>query len=306
MWYTSYLEGDNVMVKRKTKARKAAKPAKRKTKRKSKSKKKAGKKRGKKAKEKAKAKASHKAGKIMKKSAVNRAKSAKPSKKATLRVAKTASKKAVRTKAVTSKKLVAKAAKQRAGKLATKHRAVKTVKQAAKPTAMKKVGKTRSLTKPSRVKTSKVSISSTHFQPITNELIYKEILPYQETDNEEYMNPKQQAHFRQILLQRKQQFLQEMERTVHHLQDEAANFPDPNDRATQEEEFSLELRARDRERKFIKNIEEALQKIDEGEYGYCEGCGVEIGIRRLEARPTATLCIDCKMLDEIRERQMGG
>lgn len=120
------------------------------------------------------------------------------------------------------------------------------------------------------------------------------------------MNAKQQTHFRKILLQWKQQLLEEMDRTVHHLQDEAANFPDPNDRATQEEEFSLELRARDRERKLIKKIEEALQKIDEGEYGYCDSCGIEIGIRRLEARPTANLCIDCKTLDEIRERQMGG
>ena len=93
---------------------------------------------------------------------------------------------------------------------------------------------------------------------------------------------------------------------MHHLQDEAANFPDPNDRATQEEEFSLELRARDRERKLIKKIEEAVQKIDAGEYGYCDSCGVEIGIRRLEARPTANLCIDCKTLDEIRERQLWG
>ncbi|NIP72833.1 MAG: RNA polymerase-binding protein DksA, partial [Gammaproteobacteria bacterium] len=88
-------------------------------------------------------------------------------------------------------------------------------------------------------------------------------------------------------------------------QDEAANFPDPNDRATQESEFSLELRTRDRERKLIKKIDEALDSIDTGEYGYCESCGVEIGIRRLEARPTAALCIDCKTLDEIRERQMG-
>jgi DnaK suppressor protein len=133
-----------------------------------------------------------------------------------------------------------------------------------------------------------------------------EIPPYQEKPGEEYMNDKQREHFRRILLQRKQQIIEEMGRTVHHLQDEAANFPDPNDRATQEEEFSLELRTRDRERKFIKNIEDALRKLEEGEYGYCNVCGVEIGIRRLEARPTADLCIDCKTLDEIREKQMGG
>ena len=91
--------------------------------------------------------------------------------------------------------------------------------------------------------------------------------------------------------------------TVHHMKDEASNFPDPTDRATQESEFSLELRARDRERKLIKKIDESIGGIETDEYGYCEGCGVNIGVRRLEARPTATLCIDCKTLDEIRERQ---
>jgi DnaK suppressor protein len=99
--------------------------------------------------------------------------------------------------------------------------------------------------------------------------------------------------------------MEEVDRTVHHMQDDAANFPDPNDRATQESEFSLELRTRDRERKLIKKIEESIKNIEAGDYGYCETCGVEIGIRRLEARPTATQCIDCKTLDEIREKQMG-
>ncbi|OGT16665.1 MAG: RNA polymerase-binding protein DksA [Gammaproteobacteria bacterium RIFCSPLOWO2_02_FULL_38_11] len=129
--------------------------------------------------------------------------------------------------------------------------------------------------------------------------------PYDQQPDEEYMNESQQEHFSRMLGQWKQELMQEVDRTVHHMQDEAANFPDPNDRATQEEEFSLELRARDRERKLIKKIEEALAKIEQGEYGYCEGCGIEIGVRRLEARPTATLCIDCKTLDEIKERQMG-
>ena len=100
--------------------------------------------------------------------------------------------------------------------------------------------------------------------------------------------------------------MEEVDRTMSHMKDEAANFPDPNDRASQEEEFSLELRTRDRERKLIKKIEEAIQSIKEEEYGYCEACGVEIGIRRLEARPTATLCIDCKTLDEIKEKQLVG
>jgi DnaK suppressor protein len=95
------------------------------------------------------------------------------------------------------------------------------------------------------------------------------------------------------------------DRTVTHMKDDAINYPDPNDRASQEEEFRLELRTRDRERKLLKKIEEALQLLNDKEYGYCDVCGVEIGLRRLEARPTATLCIDCKTLDEIREKQQG-
>jgi DnaK suppressor protein len=133
----------------------------------------------------------------------------------------------------------------------------------------------------------------------------QDIAPYQKKKDEEYMNETQMKHFRNILLAWKRELMEEVDRTVHHMQDEAANFPDPNDRATQESEFSMELRARDRERKLIKKIDEALMNLDNEDYGYCEACGVEIGIRRLEARPTATLCIDCKTLDEIREKQMG-
>jgi len=131
------------------------------------------------------------------------------------------------------------------------------------------------------------------------------IEPYTTTADEEYMNPDQEEHFRNILLAWKKDLMEEVDRTVHHMQDEATNFPDPNDRATQESEFSLELRTRDRERKLIRKIDEGLTRLDNHEYGFCEGCGVEIGIRRLEARPTATLCIDCKTLDEIREKQRG-
>lgn len=129
--------------------------------------------------------------------------------------------------------------------------------------------------------------------------------PYEEKRGEAYMNDEQLLHFRKILHLWKQELMEEVDRTVHHMQDEASNFPDPNDRATQEEEFSLELRTRDRERKLIRKIEEALQKIESQDYGYCDSCGIEIGIRRLEARPTANLCIDCKTLDEIKERQVG-
>jgi DnaK suppressor protein len=129
--------------------------------------------------------------------------------------------------------------------------------------------------------------------------------PYDAAKDEDYMSPAQEAHFAAILKAWKRSLMEEVDRTVHHMQDEATNFPDPNDRATQESEFSLELRTRDRERKLIKKIDEALARLDEHEYGYCEACGVEIGVRRLEARPTATLCIDCKTLDEIREKQRG-
>lgn len=128
--------------------------------------------------------------------------------------------------------------------------------------------------------------------------------PYKEKKGEEYMNDAQEAHFEAILEAWKKSLMEEVDRTVLHMKDEAANFPDPNDRATQESDFSLELRARDRERKLIRKIDEALDRLSAHEYGYCESCGIEIGIRRLEARPTATLCIDCKTLEEIREKQM--
>jgi DnaK suppressor protein len=132
------------------------------------------------------------------------------------------------------------------------------------------------------------------------------VAPYKPKQGEEYMNEVQLVHFKRILEAWRDQLRGEVDRTVSHMQDEAANFPDPADRATQEEEFSLELRNRDRERKLIKKIEKTLQKIDDEDFGYCESCGVEIGIPRLEARPTADLCIDCKTLAEIREKQMAG
>ena len=129
---------------------------------------------------------------------------------------------------------------------------------------------------------------------------------YQAKPDEEYMNEAQKTHFRKILGAWRTQLREEVDRTVGYMKDEAANFPDPVDRAAQEEEFALELRARDRERKLIKKIEKTLQKIEEDDFDYCEHCGVEIGIRRLEARPTADLCIDCKTLAEIKEKQMAG
>jgi len=118
------------------------------------------------------------------------------------------------------------------------------------------------------------------------------------------MNGKQRTHFRKILESLKAELSEEIDRTVHTMQDEATVFADPNDRASQESDMALELRNRDRERKLIKKIDETIARIDANEYGYCESCGVEIGLKRLEARPTATLCIDCKTLDEMRERQV--
>lgn len=132
---------------------------------------------------------------------------------------------------------------------------------------------------------------------------FDDFKPYKPSRGESYMNDEQLEHFRQLLLSWRSDLVNEVTKTVGHMKDEAANFPDPADRATQEEEFSLELRARDRERKLIKKIDGTLERISIDDYGYCDACGIEIGIQRLEARPTATLCIDCKTLAEIKERQ---
>ena len=136
------------------------------------------------------------------------------------------------------------------------------------------------------------------------ELIHKQFAPYVPKKGEEYMSAKQLDHFRTILETLKSELISDIERTVHTMQDEATVFADPNDRASQETDIAIELRNRDRERKLIKKIEDTIALIDSGDYGYCSGCGVEIGIKRLEARPTATLCIDCKTLEEVRERQV--
>lgn len=135
---------------------------------------------------------------------------------------------------------------------------------------------------------------------------FRNFTPYEPKKNEPYMNEPQLDHFRNILMNWRQELMEEVDRTVHHMQDDAANFPDPADRATQEEEFSIELRTRDRERKLIKKIDQTIELVDQEDYGYCDTCGIEIGLRRLEARPTATQCVDCKSLDEIKERQIHG
>ncbi len=136
------------------------------------------------------------------------------------------------------------------------------------------------------------------------DVISKHFTPYQPKPDEDYMSKEQLNHFRTILNNWKSELSEEIDRTVHTMQDEVTMFADPNDRASQESDMTLELRNRDRERKLIKKIDETLRNIEHEEYGYCEGCGVEIGLKRLEARPTATLCIDCKTLDELRERQV--
>ncbi|ESK55864.1 MAG: RNA polymerase-binding protein DksA [Moraxellaceae bacterium] len=132
------------------------------------------------------------------------------------------------------------------------------------------------------------------------------IAPYQPKKNEEYMSEGQLVHFRQILNAWKAELMSEVDRTLNTMQDESTALPDVNDRATQEEEFAIELRTRDRERKLIRKIEQSLETIQNEDYGFCETCGIEIGLRRLEARPTATLCIDCKTLAEIKEKQNNG
>jgi len=216
---------------------------------------------------------------------------------------KTTTKKAVAKKAVTKKAVTKKVATKAAvkKKAATTKTPVPVKKKKATVTTAKTeknaapVKKAAPARKPSPAKKMAPPVATQGGFP-----------PYIEKKGEEYMNEPQTAHFIKILEAWKTELMEEVGRTVHHMQDEAANFPDPNDRASQESEFALELRARDRERKLIKKIDESIKNLENEDYGYCDICGIEIGIRRLEARPTATLCIDCKTLDEIREKQIRG
>lgn len=260
-------------------------------------------------------------------------------------VKKKVSKKKVSKKTVSKKKVAAKktpAKKTAKKKVATKKAAAKKTpkKKAAKSTATKKKAvakkkapskakKAAPATKP-QAKKAKVTKSpakkkaTPKTKPAPTKVVEKtektvrrlniarmegsnaDFVPYSINKNEDYMNEDQRAHFRQILLDWKMQLMEEVDRTVTHMKDEAGHYPDPADRASQEEEFSLELRTRDRERKLIKKIDSTLDLIDQNDYGYCNSCGIEIGVRRLEARPTARQCIDCKTLDEIKERQILG
>lgn len=214
----------------------------------------------------------------------------------------------VKTKAAVKPTPASKTKSARPQKAKTAPRAAKAPTPIAKKTAAKRTTVTKAVVKkaaPAAKKqaTQRISAPPSGRAPST-QVTALGFTPYQPRKGEAYMSDKQTTHFRRVLQAWKRQLMEEVDRTVHHMQDEAANYPDPNDRASQEEEITLELRARDRERKLIKKIDEALNSLDMGDYGYCDICGVEIGIQRLEARPTATQCIDCKILEEIREKQM--
>jgi DnaK suppressor protein len=203
------------------------------------------------------------------------------------KVAKKASKKKPARKKISKKKVAKKASKKKAApkkKAASKKAGKKTA-----PARKKVVRKT-----PARRTRSRSDLLS---GPIHG------IEPYKPRRGEGYMSTKQLDHFHKILSAWKRELMFEVDRTVHHMQDEAANFPDPNDRATQESEFGLELRTRDRERKLLRKIDSALARIDEGSYGYCDETGEEIGLKRLEARPVATLCLEAQERRELAERQ---
>ena len=189
------------------------------------------------------------------------------------------------TKKTAAKKVSKKTAKKVAKKATTLKAAAKTQKKATKKAA------------------KKVSAKAIKLAADNDKLIHG-IEPYKEKAREKYMNPQQSEHFRSILVAWKSNLLSEVSRTIHLMQDENINHPDPNDRASQETDMSLELRNRDRERKLLKKIDSTIAKLDKDDYGWCDRCGIEIGIRRLEARPTAELCVDCKTLNEIKERQM--
>ena len=204
-------------------------------------------------------------------------------KKATKKAAKKVSKKKVTTAA-------AKASKKKVTKVA---KAAKVAKKA-----------TKKVTKKATKKVSKKLATRSKTAAKNGDNLIHGIEPYKEKAREKYMSTPQKAHFREILLAWKNNLIEEVSKTIHLMQDENINHPDPNDRASQETDMSLELRNRDRERKLLKKIDSTVTRLDNDDYGWCDRCGIEIGIRRLEARPTAELCVDCKTLNEIKERQM--
>jgi DnaK suppressor protein len=248
--------------------------------------------------------------KVAKKKAVSRKKS--PSRKKVTKKkvtgSKVAKKKAAKKK-VAKKKVTKKAASKK--KVAKKKVAKKqTAKKASKkkPAAKKKAASKKRPAVKKKVPARKPSVrkvATRRAKPKRDVLSgpIHGIAPYKPKRGEEYMSDEQLEHFRRILSAWKRELMYEVDRTVHHMQDEAANFPDPNDRATQESEFGLELRTRDRERKLLRKIDSALARIDEGSYGWCDETGEEIGLKRLEARPVATLCLEAQERRELAERQ---
>ena len=242
--------------------------------------------------------------KVSKKKAASKKKPA-ARKKASKKKATSKKKPAARKKV--SKKKVASKKKPAASKKVSKKKTVSKKKPAPSKTVSKKKpprGKQAVAGKSVSGKTSgRAVMASRRTSGADDSGLIHGIQPYQRERHEDYMNEEQLEHFRQILLAWKRELMEEVDRTVHHMQDEASNFPDPNDRATQESEFGLELRTRDRERKLLKKIEQALMRIDDGTYGYCEETGEEIGVKRLEARPVATLCVEAQERRELAERQ---
>jgi DnaK suppressor protein len=248
--------------------------------------------------------------KVAKKKAVSRKKS--PSRKKVTK--KKVTKKKVAKKKVSKKKV---AKKKVAKKKVTKKAASK--KKVSKKKTAKKVSKKRPASKKKAVSKKRPAVKKKvpARKPAVRKVAARRakpkgdvlsgpihgIAPYKPKRGEEYMSDKQLKHFRKILSAWKRELMYEVDRTVHHMQDEAANFPDPNDRATQESEFGLELRTRDRERKLLRKIDSALARIDEGSYGWCDETGEEIGLKRLEARPVATLCLEAQERRELAERQ---
>ena len=214
---------------------------------------------------------------------------------------KAAKKKAAKKKVSKKKTAKKKAAKKKAAKKKVAKKKVSRKKVAKKKATTKKAAKKKVSKKKPAARKKAARAARPRGDVLTGPI--HGISPYQPRRGEDYMSDKQLDHFRNILNAWKRELMFEVDRTVHHMQDEAANFPDPNDRATQESEFGLELRTRDRERKLLRKIDSALARIDDGSYGFCEETGEEIGLKRLEARPVATLCLEAQERRELAERQ---
>jgi len=244
--------------------------------------------------------------KSSKKKVVSRKKSAKKAaaRKKVSRKKPAAKKKKVTKKKVTKKKVSKKkvAKKKAAKKKKVTKKKVTKKKVSKKKVARKNAAKSKTVAKKKPARSRAPARRKGRRSDLLSGPIHG-ISPYSARRGEEYMSQKQLEHFEQILDSWKRELMDEVDRTVHHMQDEAANFPDPNDRATQESEFGLELRTRDRERKLLRKIDSALTRIEDGSYGFCDETGEEIGLKRLEARPVATLCVEAQERREMAERQ---